>query len=123
LQPLQSQKQLRSAHFRAVQVALHGRGHFVTEPATAITGFRVGRRALGSEKLGDRQRQEPFRQLPNNIINHGSTVGCLVFTVKAELDFEDKNDAERCVAALSNTVFTRCAATHYSIDEKKGHHN
>lgn len=45
-----------------------------------------------------------------------------MFIVKAELVFEHKRDAQRCVSALSHTVFDRCATTHYKVEEDDDKH-
>lgn len=41
-----------------------------------------------------------------------------MFIVKAKLAFAEKRDADRCMTALYNTVFDRCATTHFKVVEE-----
>lgn len=45
------------------------------------------------------------------------------FLVVAELGFDHRMDAERCIEDMSHTCWTRCVSTHYKLykEESDGH--
>jgi hypothetical protein len=45
----------------------------------------------------------------------------MTYTVKAELTFDKKRDAQRCVTELSNILFDRCSDTHIHIERETPH--